>query len=532
MKTKRIGCFGLNNDILFTLKECLTSEFSVNIDIVLITTLTRELRNKTFDCILLGDAIFSNDDLELVTVLKKLVALSFQVIVIFDQDDDKKYLASYKNGASDCLSLSELKTASFQEALLSAMEKTELTTRKRKKDDTVKKMAFHDSLTGLSNRNAFDKHLSQSIIRAKRKGASFILAILDLDDFKPVNDKYGHQAGDLLLKKVSKIFTNSVRQSDFLARIGGDEFACIFYDIQNPEEVIPICENLFSVFRKPFMLFKNKAQLKLSIGLAFYSSEVKSPNELFKRADYALYDAKNSGKNTYKFYSEELNFLIDTNKILISEMQRQMKSSEFDSNTIAFKGSTGTIEVHNMSFNNVNPFDHDKILSMCSESRLVADYTKGFIHFLSSKEKNKQNTMLLEFPIDLINDKKMQDILMNSNVDGFVLDAKHLEHNSLVSCIESFSSNKLIYLKNYFEGGFPISLVFRCHLSGIILNTVEFLNTYPDNYKPVLEVINSLVKSVNLNILFLGNNNFFRDIDISIGKFKEKYYFNDLIDDL
>ncbi|MGC8529430.1 MAG: PAS domain-containing protein, partial [Leptospirillia bacterium] len=151
--------------------------------------------------------------------------------------------------------------------------------------------AQHDPLTGLLNRAALDDHLLRLVARKNRQGGGFIVGILDLDDFKPVNDTFGHAAGDTLLQEIARRLSSTIRSHDFIARLGGDEFALVVEDIVNPEapEFHPFLERLHQTVETPFEVLPGRmTHMGLSLGIAFYPSDALDPETLLREADRAL----------------------------------------------------------------------------------------------------------------------------------------------------------------------------------------------------------------------------------------------------
>ena len=151
--------------------------------------------------------------------------------------------------------------------------------------------AQHDPLTGLLNRAALDDHLLRLVARKNRQGGGFIVGILDLDDFKPVNDTFGHAAGDTLLQELARRLSETIRSHDFIARLGGDEFALVIEDIVNPNapEFHAFLERLRQTVETPFEVLPGRVtHMGLSLGIAFYPSDALDPETLLREADRAL----------------------------------------------------------------------------------------------------------------------------------------------------------------------------------------------------------------------------------------------------
>lgn len=172
-----------------------------------------------------------------------------------------------------------------------------LITRLKKTNEQVLHLAHHDALTGLPNRILFYDRLNQAIARSRREREVFGVLFLDLDGFKQINDIQGHDAGDALLREVAKRLVACVRDSDTVARMGGDEFTVILCNGQTPENIERVARKIIDVIDSPFLLHGKSCSVSVSIGISFYPKHGTTPDQLVKLADSAMYAAKQSGKN-------------------------------------------------------------------------------------------------------------------------------------------------------------------------------------------------------------------------------------------
>lgn len=183
---------------------------------------------------------------------------------------------------------------------------TDLTERKDK-EAAIWRHANFDLLTGLGNRRLFNHRLSLSLKQAERREKQVALLFLDLDGFKGVNDSLGHKAGDELLQQVSERLQAALRSTDMVARLGGDEFTVILEDFERLDDVTRIAGALVRKAAAPYELSDGVGNVSASIGIAVFPRDAGNLDDLIKNADAALYHAKESGKNTYKFFTPELN---------------------------------------------------------------------------------------------------------------------------------------------------------------------------------------------------------------------------------
>ena len=181
-------------------------------------------------------------------------------------------------------------------------------------------MAFYDALTGLPNRSLFYDRIKHSMAQASRNGSKIALMLLDLDRFKYINDSLGHDAGDLLLKVVSKRLNESVREMDTVARIGGDEFVIMQEALDSLDSVSKAAELLLNRLSQPVTIMGHEVSTTGSIGISVFPEHGIAADELLKNADIAMYGAKENGKNTYEFFNKGMsatavNFLLLENDL-------------------------------------------------------------------------------------------------------------------------------------------------------------------------------------------------------------------------
>lgn len=180
--------------------------------------------------------------------------------------------------------------------------KDEIEEHKRTKA-VLQQMAQQDPLTGLANRSLFSDRLNQTLVMAHRKGLRFAQLFIDLDHFKPVNDKFGHATGDSLLKAVAARIQACVRESDTVARIGGDEFVVLLREIDSAQSALAVAEKIRSSLSESFPIDAHDIQVGCCVGVAIYPDHGRSEIELSSRADAAMYGAKEAGGNLVQLAS-------------------------------------------------------------------------------------------------------------------------------------------------------------------------------------------------------------------------------------
>lgn len=177
----------------------------------------------------------------------------------------------------------------------------------KKHQEEVELLAYHDILTGLPNRLLVSDRLNQAVAQTERSGLMLAVCYLDLDGFKPINDKFGHAAGDKLLIEVAGRIQASVRANDTVGRLGGDEFVLLLTDLENIEEYRDVLQRVMEAINKPIALDKScEAKVGASIGVTLFPSDGSSPDTLIRHADQAMYQAKKSGRNRVCLFTPDL----------------------------------------------------------------------------------------------------------------------------------------------------------------------------------------------------------------------------------
>ncbi len=192
--------------------------------------------------------------------------------------------------------------------------------------------AFHDALTGLPNRALFQDRVEHALTRAARTGTAIVLAMVDLDDFKVVNDTRGHAAGDALLLAVAQRMQRMLRASTTVARLGGDEFAVLIEDVEDSARGLDLSERVMSPFRSPYAVDDEELLVSASIGVMFSGGSDRDLDyaELLRCADLALYAAKEEGKGRVEVYRDELHTTMVNRVNLSAELSLAMETGQFE----------------------------------------------------------------------------------------------------------------------------------------------------------------------------------------------------------
>jgi diguanylate cyclase (GGDEF)-like protein len=243
------------------------------------------------------------------------------VMMITGLDDDASVERAYDVGAIDFIT-KPIKWAVLKHRVKSVVS-TVVAERK------VELLAYRDTLTNLPNRLLFADRLEHSINRSARHRESLALLLVDMDDFKLVNDSFGHDAGDKLIKAVGDLLSRSLRRADTVARLGGDEFAVIVENIDGADDAISIADNLSTVLEHNVRLDDQDTFTGASIGIAIYPEDGEDARTLLKNADTALFRAKENGRHCFQFYKPEMSVTAMERLELENSLRKALDEDQF-----------------------------------------------------------------------------------------------------------------------------------------------------------------------------------------------------------
>lgn len=249
--------------------------------------------HKIPDIILLDLSLPDGQGLE---TLKKAMAVAPRtpIVVLTGSDDEALGLRAIQSGAEDYIPKGSLDAQVLTRMIRYAVERKRI-------EGTLVQMAKHDPLTQLPNRGIFSDRVDQHIAQAQRNTTRFAVLFIDLDDFKGVNDRWGHETGDQLLIQVARRLEQTVRHVDTVARLGGDEFTVLLADINESSEASGVATKLLQGLTLPFQLGEITYVGKASIGIATYPDQGRDKESLLRAADRAMYRAKTRGGRRFEF---------------------------------------------------------------------------------------------------------------------------------------------------------------------------------------------------------------------------------------
>lgn len=237
----------------------------------------------------------------------------------------------------------------------------------------IRHMAWHDSLTGLANRNLLSERLDEALKLARRLEKKVAVMILDLDKFKPVNDLHGHATGDKLLKVVAERLIKCAREVDTVARLGSDEFAIVFTNIEDDANIITIADRIIHSIQQPVEIDGNVIQIGTSIGISFFPGDSDTPTELIRMADVALYQAKEDGRRVFRLYDPQMDAETKVQKQIEMDLNKALENDElllhyqpqFDATTGEMVGTEALIRWLHPENGMISPYNFIPIAELC-----------------------------------------------------------------------------------------------------------------------------------------------------------------------
>ncbi|OIP65130.1 MAG: hypothetical protein CO150_09720 [Nitrospirae bacterium CG_4_9_14_3_um_filter_53_35] len=272
------------------------------------------------DLVLVGHHTPKFDGLSMMEDIRKK-KIDTAIIMIASQGNERTAVEAMKRGAYDYISKKELTASTLSSAIRNAISQKRIEEKKRQKGERIKEQAAQDGLTGLYNHRYFKYLMEKEFRQALRYAYPLHCIMLDLDDFKSINDTYGHIFGDSVLQKSAEILRRQMRDVDLLARYGGEEFVMLCSHIKK-DGVLTLCERIReSFFCRTFQDGENSARVTASIGVAGSTDpSVTEPQVLIRHADEALYEAKHRGKNNVCHWKEKQSF----DELLNNEYQQKI----------------------------------------------------------------------------------------------------------------------------------------------------------------------------------------------------------------
>ena len=336
---------------------------------------------------------------------------------------------------------------------------------------TVEQMAYlahYDSLTGLPNRTLFYLRLEHALTIAERPGRSLEILFLDLDRFKNINDTLGHATGDLVLKEAASRLQGILRESDTVARLGGDEFVVLVENVDEPHRGGVIAEKIIAAFAPPFMRDREPLSVSTSIGISSFPSDGTDSETLLKKADIAMYRAKETGRNSYCYFSEEMTLRSTERLALENALARAVDLGQFalhyqpkiDILTNRITGMEALLRWHHPMMGSVAP---QRFLPVAEESGLIRAIGYWVIRTACVQNKQWQDNSPVRLRVAVnLSAKQLLDTRLIENVDAILeeteLNPKYLELEISESAVMSDPERTIGVLGKLRDRGISVTI--------------------------------------------------------------------------
>jgi diguanylate cyclase (GGDEF)-like protein len=283
-----------------------------------------------FDIVLLDYRTPPRDGVELLLELQKNGLVENNVILMMSNaEDDEIAMRCIEAGAHDFLLKKDISESRLRRAILQASKRFELENELRKSFQQVKKLAERDPLTDLANRYLFEESFKVALANNKRNHSYLSLMVFDIDDFKLINDNFGHLTGDQLLVKLSNRISSCLRGNELFARLGGDEFAIVLTNQDEIHNSNNVAKRIANVLQLPFTIDKREIKVTISVGIAIASNSVTTPEDLLKQADIAMYRSKRRGRGRISFFEDEMQQSVEQRLRMETGLVRALREGEF-----------------------------------------------------------------------------------------------------------------------------------------------------------------------------------------------------------
>jgi len=285
------------------------------------------LRSTRFDCVLLDYQLADALGFELIQSVREHREEVCPIIMISTSGAETLVVEAMREGVFDYISKGSLNQAQLQRSIDASLVWAKQETKLNEARNRLQHLSLYDPLTGLANRSLLFDRLDQLVLLSQRSGEAFSILMMDLNRFKEVNDSLGHDAGDEVLRQVAERLTSVVRKSDTLARLGGDEFACLLPVVKTPENAILVAEKIVMAMRPPILIEQQAVTIGISIGVAQFPLHGTDGRTLLKRADQAMYQAK-QGARAIRMFSPDQKLIESPSVLLASSLERAIEMGQ------------------------------------------------------------------------------------------------------------------------------------------------------------------------------------------------------------
>jgi len=287
------------------------------------------MNQKKFHLVMINDAI--ENETSLYQLMESICPdTSVPIIIVGDESNEQKAIEAVSFGAQDYLIKPKIwDTPYLKRAIRHAIVRHELKSKLALAQNRHQHLAYYDPLTQLPNRQLFFDRISQAVNQSKRNHSQFALLFIDLDNFKTINDRYGHGAGDEVLRIVAQRLSHGIRESDTVARLGGDEFTIILNQVHDANKTTSIVNELLKTLRKPISYGQHELKTSASIGISVYPKDAQTVEDLISYADQAMYSAKELNSNSYQVFQPHIAARHEGKALLKSSLKEAIPKQQF-----------------------------------------------------------------------------------------------------------------------------------------------------------------------------------------------------------
>jgi len=394
-------------------------------------------------------------------------------------------------------------------------------------ESKIQQLINYDSLTGLPNRSLLHDRLQLAIAQASRDRQQLGVLMLDLDRFKSINETLGHRTGDILLKEVARRLLACIRDSDTLARLGGDEYVAILTGVANEESIATVAKKILAIVAEPFYIDGNEIFTTCSIGIATYPMDGEDSHTLLKHADQAMYRAKEVDRNNFQFFSREMNNLVLERMMLENSMRKGLERGDFflvyqpqvDARSGEIFGMEALLRWNHPDMGLLPP---DKFIPLAEENGLIIPLGEWVLRTACRQNKiwQEQGLPPVRVAVNLSAKQFGQyhlDEVVASTLLETGLDAEWLELELTESAIMKDADKNIALLAKFKEMGISVAIDdfgtgysslsylknFPISRLKIDRSFVRDITTNPDD-AAIARIIIDIARALNLNVIAEG----------------------------
>jgi len=416
----------------------------------------------TFDMILLDYRMPQKDGIAMLRALRAMpITQNVAVVFISHSEDIQLSLECIQQGAQDYVVKNKLTASILKRAILHAQTRFKLEQKLHKDVSKTKKLAEHDSLTGLTNRYAFERDFKTIQTRAKRQKTGIALLLFDLDRFKQINDQYGHNMGDVVLKTIAGRVSRIIRSEEVFARLGGDEFVILLSGQNCEMESSVIAKRVLETIGQPITRNNITILTRASIGIALQVSPDQKLEALLSNADIALYRAKNEGRGEVRFFEKHMQLEFERRTVMEERLKTALINQQLDLffqpivniQSQAVVAYESTLRLHQEN----NIIKAEEFIAYAEESAMIWDIGRWAIEtsiatfpVLNSRHQ-KQSSQGLQYIAVNLSSQQLDDPNLPSFVYTCLLtyevDAKNVVFEIAESTLEQLHEQRLYCLE-------------------------------------------------------------------------------------